>query len=170
MANDTRSEKSAGIVEFPAVRRRRAQELRTRLDTSGTPSQVSERVIDRAAGEDARRLMEKVRRLVRSREDKGFGPRRIIAELSEQGVDQAVIAACVEVSDDHWFGIARTYVVKQYGRALAEVSDDPGRRQRQRIRDRIARNLNRRGFGSETVARTVESVLAALREERSDLD
>ena len=64
------------------------------------------------------------------RRRKGYGPKRIIMELQAKGVDEAVIAEHVEITDNAWFAELSTIWHKQFKGRLPADQKNYGRQMR----------------------------------------
>ena len=150
---------SSEVLQFPLVRERQARKVRAKLGIPDQASPVADRVVEDAARTQEREEHRRIQDRVRSREAKGYGPTRVIAELEEQGVDAELIAECVKEGDQHWIEVAMQYVSKRYARDLSYVQHASDRGEQVKVRNRIARNLHSRGFHSETIAKTLKRLL-----------
>lgn len=146
---------SSEILQFPSVRERQTRKVRAKLGFQNEASPVADRVVEDVARAQERSERQQVLDLVRLLEARGYGPKRLHAELTEQGVDAELISACVRTSEDHWLEVAIRYVSKKYARDISYAQQTPNRQEQAKIRNRIARNLFSRGFHSEAVVKTL---------------
>ena len=151
---------SSELLRFPSVRERQARKVKAKLGLQNQASPVADRVVDDVVRDRERSERQRVLDLVRSLEAKGHGPKRLHAELAEQGVDAELISACVRTDEDHWLEVAMRYVSKKYARDISYARQSPNRQEQAKIRNRIARNLFSRGFHSATISRALEQVFA----------
>lgn len=80
--------------------------------------------------------------LIASRRRRGYGPRRILKELQERGVEEETIGRCLEVNGSEWLEEVRRVRAKKFGRRLPKNMTE---------RARQARFLLQRGFTGDQV-------------------
>jgi regulatory protein len=85
---------------------------------------------------------------VRERRSRGFGPRRIRAELRERGVPDALAEGCLDPENPGWDPVLAACHDKKYGPALPGSRAELARR---------ARFLEYRGFSPSRVRRFLHS-------------
>lgn len=76
---------------------------------------------------------------VRSRQRRGSGPLRILAELSGKGIDRQLAASVVDLENPRWLELGREARQKRFGARLPAEAADKARQ---------TRFLAQRGFGS----------------------
>lgn len=84
---------------------------------------------------------------VSMRKNRGQGPVRIIGELQQRGVTEAVYSRYIDPSDEEWLASARTVCLRKYG----AFASKPAQRAKQ------MRFLQYRGFTSEQIRRLWQS-------------
>jgi regulatory protein len=83
---------------------------------------------------------------IRMRQQKGFGPIRIAMELNERGVDESIVEACIDDSEESWQQILeRQYLKKYNNRPVVDYSDKAKR----------IRFLQYRGFPLDAIYRVI---------------
>lgn len=133
------------------VRGRSCFELRGRLLAKGHPTAAVDALLERLCEsgllDDARFARDRARAMLRR---KGWGPRKLAADLARRGVDReqvdAAIADAYADADTDPAAIMRREVVKRFGPDVLDPDADPKRRARAR------RFLLGRGFTPEAVA------------------
>jgi len=103
-----------------------------------------ESVLDSLAEQGLQSDERYVESYVDQRMRKGFGPRRIEAELRERGVDDHLIHRHLDIDDEIWRELMRDVHDRKFGPAAADGRSELGRR---------ARFLEYRGFTSAQVSR-----------------
>ena len=81
---------------------------------------------------------------IHQRIQKGFGPMRILQELSQRGISQETIQTQMDYQDEYWSKLMQHQRSKKYG---TKIPEDYGERVKQ------ARFLQNRGFSTESVMR-----------------
>jgi len=85
---------------------------------------------------------------IRARRNRGYGPMRIRAELSERGVDPAVADPYLHASEEDWQAQALAQYKKRFGgRRPASLAE----------RGKHYRFLSSRGFTAEQIRRVLDS-------------
>ena len=83
---------------------------------------------------------------IRMRQQKGFGPIRIAMELNERGVDESIVEAFIDGSEESWQQILeRQYLKKYNNRPVVDYSDKAKR----------IRFLQYRGFPLDAIYRVI---------------
>lgn len=100
------------------------------------------RVLDQLAAEGLQSDARFAEALVASRVRRGQGPQRIRRELTERGIDAALIQHALTTADVDWGALALTVSTQKFGRKSAQ--DWPERARR-------ARFLQYRGFGADEI-------------------
>lgn len=80
---------------------------------------------------------------ISARKNRGQGPVRIIGELRQRGVTEAIYSRYIDVSDEDWVEAARSVCLRKYG----TVAREPAQRAKQ------MRFLQYRGFTAEQIRR-----------------
>jgi regulatory protein len=133
-------------VRLLAARDHSRAELRRKLLAIGGDPAAVERVLD---GLSQRRLQSDARyaeHYVARRAARGYGPVRIRAELRERGIEDAVIADCLDEGDPRWRDRLAETARQRFGAASPADFRDRARR---------ARFLEYRGFGKELIRRVL---------------
>lgn len=127
-----------------AIREHSRRELARKLGARGYAEPAIAAALDRLTANgalDERRLAE---RYVAERADKGFGPLRILAELREKGVPEALIRERLADWNDRWPECLARLRDRRYG--LAPPADRAELARRQRF-------LQQRGFPADLIRR-----------------
>ena len=126
-----------------ARREHSARELETKLVRKGWPeSDVNQVIADLAeAGlQSDRRFAES---FARQRASRYYGPRRIIAELAQRGIESELASEALEALEVDFFELAADFYRRKYG--------DSRQAPDYRERARRSQALYRRGFESEHI-------------------
>jgi len=83
---------------------------------------------------------------IRMRQQKGFGPIRIAMELNERGVDESIVEAFIDDSEESWQQILERQYLKKYKNRPVEDYNDKAKR---------IRFLQYRGFPLDAIYRTI---------------
>jgi len=129
-------------IRLLARREHSRRELAVKLRQRGGATEHIEGTLDALESErllSDRRFAEE---FVRVRRERGQGPVRILAELSERGVDQSLARELLHAEPDHWLERARALRDRRFGGTL------PASR-REWLRQ--AGFLSRQGYTSEQV-------------------
>jgi regulatory protein len=130
-----------------ARREHSGAELRGKLAAKGFPAEIIEDALsglDREGWLSDERFVEM---FVHARRERGYGPVRIRAELRERGVDDAVIAAYLDMGDPEWLRRLEHVKTKRFG---ASQALDFAERARQ------VRFFQARGFTAEQIRAVLE--------------
>lgn len=144
----------ARALRYLGHRARTVDEVRRKLAGAGFPEAVVDGVVERLEGDrvldDEAFADAYVRARVRNR---GYGPRRLRAELRRKGVPAPVVEAVMETfeAETNTLALARMQAEKRWGRLASEPDL---RKRRKKLND----YLLRRGFDYDTVRRVVEEV------------
>jgi regulatory protein len=117
-------------------------ELERKLGRKGFLQDAVEAVLDALDAEGLQSDARFTEAYVRWRHGRGYGPRRILAELRERGISGAFASSFVDTSDPVWIESSRAAHVKKFG---AGPSAEPSERARQ------TRYLEYRGFTHEQI-------------------
>jgi regulatory protein len=129
-------------MDLLALREHSRLELARKLDARGFESGVVAEVLDGLERDgllEARRFVES---FIRGRIRKGQGPVRVRAELSQRGIDGAVIADGLAAVEVDWVELAAAVRAKRFG------GESPGDF---KTRARQAKFLQYRGFEPEQI-------------------
>lgn len=85
---------------------------------------------------------------IRSRAERGFGPRRIVAELKERGAADDLIRAALAATECDWSTLARQVDRKKFGTKPADSFETLAKRRR---------FLEYRGFTSEHIKTALDA-------------
>ncbi|MDT8449038.1 MAG: regulatory protein RecX [Wenzhouxiangellaceae bacterium] len=120
-----------------------ALELSTKLRTRGGSGDDVEAVIARLAEAGLQSDERFAESFARARAERGYGPRRIVAELVQRGVERHAAAHAIEALEVDFCAIAEDFCRRRY-RDAAPPED---------VRERARRSqaLYRRGFEAEHV-------------------
>lgn len=145
------SERSAVSAAVSLLSRRDhgQNELRLKLRLRGYAEEeirhALERSIDWGYLDDVRFVLS----FLRYRSAKGYGPRRIVAELKERGVDIGDINLAMAEAEQDWFSLCSQCCHKKYG--LQHPVDF-------KARSKIYRYLTYRGFEPEQIQFAIEQM------------
>lgn len=141
------SELREGALRLLARREHSRKELERKLTSREWSASRVDRILDELAAEglqsDARFAAEHLR----SRVNRGYGPRKILAELVQKGVSRELAARTLDAADVDWAGVARGIYLTRFG------DDAPSDRKE---RARRWRAMERRGFPGDVIAGLLE--------------
>ncbi len=123
-------------------------ELNRKLRMKGADPKLVEKVLDGLQSSLALSDRRFVEAYVTARSGKGFGPKRIHAELGERGVVPELIEEYLDETDPIWELALRRVEVRRFGAQPAKNYREWSQR---------ARFLAHRGFPSESIRRLVKS-------------
>jgi regulatory protein len=130
-----------------ARREHSSAELRSKLAAKGFPFDAIKLALsdlDREGWLSDERFIEV---FIRARRDRGYGPVRIRAELRERGIDDAEIAAFLDVRDPAWLQVLKKLWAKRFGAVRpADFAE----------RARHMRFFQARGFTAEQIRAVIE--------------
>ena len=124
-------------MRWLARREYATRELAERLAQRGVPSDIAADAVAELVDEGLVSDQRYAEACVRTRLRKRYGPLRILAELSQRGVDDGVAQAALEAGAPDWVALARSWLRGHGGQPGA---DDRG------ARARAYRRLQNRGF------------------------
>ena len=124
-------------MRWLARREYATRELTERLAKRGVPFDVAAEAVAALAGDGLVSDQRYAEACTRTRIRKRYGPLRILAELSQRGVDDAVAQAALEADHPDWIALARSWLRGHGGQPDAEDRD---------ARARAYRRLQNRGF------------------------
>lgn len=117
-------------------------ELRRKLVAAGLPNAHIDLALNRLAEDGALSAERYADAVARTRLRQGHGPRRIQAELRQQGIDSEAITEAVQQLDADWLRQATSARRRRFGDALPTATAE---------RVRQTRYLLQRGFTSDIV-------------------
>ncbi len=138
-----------GALRLLARREHTRTELTRKLTGRGWDSDAVSQLLDELAGEGLQSDLRFAREHLRSRVERGYGPRKILAELQKRGVGRPQAARVLEAADVDWAALARRVYRERFG-VEAPPSDD------RKERARRWRSMERRGFTAEAIAPLME--------------
>lgn len=148
----TESELYACAVGLLARREHSVKELTAKLRSRGAGSEVIDSVITRLIEERLQSDERFAELYLRLRSEKGYGPIRIGMELSERGIDDALISAQFRQAEEEgevdWFDAAAAAYAKKYGSRSIEDMKERAKR---------IRFMQYRGFSHEQIATVIEN-------------
>lgn len=148
----TENEVYAQAVSLLSRRDHSARELAAKLATREAPPAHIEAVLQRLA--DARFLNDErfAENYIRQRSAKGYGERRIRAELRERGVDDSIVNRQLRQAEEQgevdWFELAQTAYRKKFGDRTIEDLKERAKRMR---------FMQYRGFSHEQIDVAMQS-------------
>ena len=123
-------------------------ELERKLGARGFESDLIAEVLDALERERLLSTHRFAEQFVHQRSARGHGPLKILHELRQRGVDEAIASEFVEPSDPAWTTSARRALCKRFGeRPPAGFRD----------RAKQSRFLEQRGFSREQIRRALEA-------------
>lgn len=147
----TESEVYATAVGLLARREHSQREFETKLTTRGVMPELIESVLNRLVDERLQSDERFAEAYLRQRSGKGYGPRRIVAELRERGVDDALVSAqfreAVAQGEIDWYERAASVYSKKFGDRPIEDMKERAKRMR---------FLQYRGFDHDHIAVVLE--------------
>lgn len=139
---------SPGALRYAAMsllaRREHSRlELRQKLLKRFPESELVDTVVDNLAAEALQSDDRFAEAFITMRKNRGQGPVRIIGELQQRGVAEAIYSRYIDPSDEEWLESARTVCLRKYG----AFASKPAQRAKQ------MRFLQYRGFTAEQIRR-----------------
>lgn len=131
----------ARAVEFLSRREHGAQELKRKLIAKGVDADEAVQAVDALAADGWQSDLRYAQAVTRARASQGYGPRRITYELSQAGVDDAVVREALAAEAFDWLAIAHDWYQRKYETEPEDAAE--------RVRRR--RKLFGRGFDEATV-------------------
>lgn len=120
-------------------------ELQRRLHGKGYSDAAIEATLARLLELDLQSDQRFTESYIRARSVRGYGPLRIRAELGERGIGRNMIAAMLDLNDEHWQQLATDALMKRYPEPPAD----------RRERARREQFLRYRGFLQQQVSRAM---------------
>lgn len=136
-------------LDLLARREHATKEIRDKLIGKGITPRLVDDTLEKLATEGLLSDKRFVETFVQSRENRGYGPLRIQAELKQRGIDDDLISEFVDVRDQQWSEIIHDVWCKRFG---GQLPTDLKERARQ------SRFLQYRGFTSEQISRLYKHV------------
>lgn len=118
-------------------------ELRQKLLKRFPEPELVDAVIEKLRAEGLQSDDRFAEAFISMRKNRGQGPVRIIAELKQRGVAEAIYSRYIDPSDEEWVASARSVCLRKYG----SFADTPAQRGKQ------MRFLQYRGFTSDQIRR-----------------
>ncbi|MDT8408525.1 MAG: regulatory protein RecX [Wenzhouxiangellaceae bacterium] len=135
------SEVREAAFRLLARREHSAKELVFKLVGKGWPEMIVEQVIVDLAESGLQSDRRFTDSLIRDRVSRHYGPRRILAELHDRGIDPALASNAIDEAHIDFFALATAFYKKKYGA--------PDRGLEYKERAKRAQSLYRRGFDSD---------------------
>jgi len=129
-------------MDYLARREYSVFELAEKLRTRGFDPDVAEIVVETLRTENLVNDQRFCESLTRSRASRGYGPLRILRDLRQRGVDDAIINATVDVNDPAWLARLKNIRERKFGESSPESPREWAKQ---------ARFLAGRGFSSEQI-------------------
>jgi len=136
------------VMRLLANREHSRVELQRKLVQRGFATEQITAVLDEFAANNLQSDSRYVENYITSRQQRGYGPVRIQAELREHGVADAAIAAYLDFAGPEWIQLGRQTRQKKFGEALP--NDYPEKARQMRF-------LEQRGFTHEQLRRILET-------------
>jgi regulatory protein len=133
----------ARALDLLARREHSERELYRKLCSRGYADEVVSDVIHALLSEGLLSDVRFTESFIRSRVERGSGPRKIVMELRERGIDGALIETCLNAYRTHWARTISLVREKKFGAVLPQDF---------RERSRQMRFLQQRGFTPEQIA------------------
>lgn len=147
-ADERRTAVREAAVRLLARREHSRLELARKLASRGHPDGLIEEIVGDLARAGLQSDERFAQAFVRSALERGQGPLKIRAGLSQRGVDGDTASAYFELDADEWSERAATALRKRFGSAPVDDRADWARR---------ARFLAGRGYTSDVVAKVLDS-------------
>lgn len=122
------------------------KELMWKLEGRELPLEVVADVVNRLAEEGLQSDVRFAEIYVRSRADRGYGPRRLRAELRERGVDDTLIEKSLAEAEIDWQEQAHQYYLRRFGDTAPADWPDEAKR---------CRSLEQHGYTVEQIRETL---------------
>jgi len=142
-AEPTVAEAREAALRLLARREHSARELETKLVAKGWPQGHAAQVVADLSAAGLQSDGRFAESFARQRAERFYGPRRILAELAQRGIESALANEALESLEIDFFELAADFYRRKYGKA----DPDPDYRERAKR----SRALYRRGFESEHV-------------------
>ncbi|MFO7762877.1 MAG: regulatory protein RecX [Wenzhouxiangellaceae bacterium] len=144
------AEAREAALRLLARREHSARELETKLLGKGWPGSDASQVISDLAADGLQSDRRFAESFARQRAGRHYGPRRILAELAQRGIDSGLAAEALESLEVDFAELAADFYRRKYGNA----DPDPDYRERARR----SQALYRRGFESEHLRGLIRAV------------
>jgi len=126
-----------------ARREHSERELFRKLCAKGCADGIASAVIHDLLSENLLSNARFTEEFVHCRVERGSGPRKIVMELRERGIDDVLIEACLDGYAEHWASAISVVREKKYGGTLPQDFKERGRQ---------TRFLQQRGFTPEQIS------------------
>lgn len=133
--------------DFLARREHSRKELANKLARRCADEALIEELLDTLSSEGLQSDERFTESFVHHSLNKGQGPNKIIQELRQRGIEQALIDQYLESESIDWMSLAETVRVKKYGESI------PGDYQNKAKQSRF---LYSRGFSSEQISQLLK--------------
>ena len=134
-------------IKLLARREHSRLELARKLDRKGHDAEAVTEALDAAEAEGLLSDERFAESYARARQEKGYGPVRIRAELRERGVTAELAGRCLEALDADWRALAGAVREKRFGAGKPREAAE---------RARQSRFLQYRGFDADLVRRLLD--------------
>jgi len=138
----TLTEARSKAMDYLARREYSVFELAEKLRTRGFDRAVTEVVVETLRTENLVNDERFCESLTRSRANRGYGPLRILRDLRQRGVDDAIINTTVDVNDQVWLARLQSVRERKFGESAPENPREWAKQ---------ARFLAGRGFSSDQI-------------------
>ncbi|TVR64282.1 MAG: regulatory protein RecX [Gemmatimonadales bacterium] len=143
------SELREGALRLLVRREHTRSELTRKLTSRGHDPDAVARLLDELAAEGLQSDLRFAREHLRSRMERGYGPRKILAELSKRGVSRIQAARVLEEAEVDWGAVAQQVYRDRFGPETPAPQD-------RKERARRWRSMERRGFTAASIAPLLE--------------
>lgn len=127
-------------MDLLARREHSRRELERKLRTREVPAGLATEVLDELIADGLLDNARFAEAFVRSRSGRGRGPRKILAELAERGIDASLAERALRAGETDWTALAEEVLGKRFGNTpIRDLKD----------RTRRMRFLAQRGFTRE---------------------
>ncbi len=136
------------VMRLLAMREHSRAELQRKLEQRGFGAEQITAVLDQFAANNLQSDSRYAENYISSRQQRGYGPVRIQAELREHGVSDTLVAACLDFTEPVWIELGCQVRQKKFGNDLP--ADYPEKARQMRF-------LEYRGFTHEQLRRILET-------------
>ena len=135
-------------LRLQATREHSQTELQRKLVQRGFEAEVVAKVVAEFATQNLQNDQRFIENYIDSRQRRGIGPIRILAELRERGIAEEQVAPYLNITDSLWVKLGRQVRQKKFGVNPPEDFD---------AKVRQLRFLEYRGFSREQLRRIIET-------------